>query len=770
VHATGFLRPACLRSPRSSTTHRVPWSLDFDSHFAFNEEGVFLKRRLPRHLIVMDGMDLATHSSRPSSPPRGMKRKADEPDGPRRIRALHQDVVNKIAAGEIIVAPVHALKELIENAVDAGSTSLEILVKDGGLKLLQISDNGCGINKDDMPILCERFTTSKLKSFEDLQSIGTYGFRGEALASISHIAHLSIITKTADSSCAWKAHYAAGKLAPLKSGQSADPKACAGRQGTQIQVEDLFYNVPTRRRAFRSASEEYAKIVEQVGKYAVHCQGVAFTCKKHGESGAGIAVPMAASTKDRIRIVHNSVIANELIEFELANEQYGFITKGLASNANYNGKRTTLLLFINHRSVDSSVIKKSIEQTYSAFLPKGGKPFVYLSLEIDPARVDVNVHPTKREVNFLNEEEIVEMVCNEIRSKLGKVDTSRTFMTQSLFGGKTPSMSRDVSNSEPDASTPADSKRPSSSRPTTQKTYENNMVRTDARSRKITTMLQRASSPSREAGSDTIEYELTDKEATICRLSTIKEFRASVRECMHSELTDVFSNHTFVGIVDDLKRIAAIQSGVKLFLIDYGMISAEYFYQLGLTDFGNFGAIRFNPPLDLLELLQVGVEQLKAREPASADFDWNEAAPAVFDQLISRRDMLAEYFTLEISEEGELLSIPLLIKGYMPAMAKLPNFLLRLGPHVDWKTEGGCFQSFLRELASFYVPEALPPSIAPVDGALEVVAMRRDALHRAIENILFPAFKARLVATKNLLKGTIEVANLKGLYRVFERC
>jgi DNA mismatch repair protein MLH1 len=296
------------------------------------------------------------------------------------------------------------------------------------------------------------------------------------------------------------------------------------------------------------------------------------------------------------------------------------------------------------------------------------------------------------------------------------------------------------------------------------------MVRTDARSRKITTMLQRASSPSREAGSDTIEYELTDKEATICRLSTIKEFRASVRECMHSELTDVFSNHTFVGIVDDLKRIAAIQSGVKLFLIDYGMISAEYFYQLGLTDFGNFGAIRFNPPLDLLELLQVGVEQLKAREPASADFDWNEAAPAVFDQLISRRDMLAEYFTLEISEEGELLSIPLLIKGYMPAMAKLPNFLLRLGPHVDWKTEGGCFQSFLRELASFYVPEALPPSIAPVDGALEVIAMRRDALHRAIENVLFPAFKARLVATKNLLKGTIEVANLKGLYRVFERC
>lgn len=167
-------------------------------------------------------------------------------------------MVNKIAAGEIIVAPVHALKELIENAVDAGSTSLEILAKDGGLKLLQITDNGHGINvsqkpwhaavrsrplttdqRDDMPILCERFTTSKLKTFEDLTTIGTYGFRGEALASISHIAHLTITTKTADSSCAWRAHYADGRLVPPKPGQSADPKPTAGRGGTQITASLL---------------------------------------------------------------------------------------------------------------------------------------------------------------------------------------------------------------------------------------------------------------------------------------------------------------------------------------------------------------------------------------------------------------------------------------------------------------------------------------------------------------------------------------------------
>jgi DNA mismatch repair protein MLH1 len=721
----------------------------------------------------------------------GTKRKADALEPPRRIRALDPDVVNKIAAGEIIVAPMHALKELIENAVDAGSTSLDIVVKEGGLKLLQITDNGCGISKDDLPILCERFTTSKLKAFEDLQAIGTYGFRGEALASISHIAHLAVTTKTADSSCAWKAHYAGGKLTPAKPGQSADPKPCAGRQGTQISVEDLFFNVPTRRRAFRSASEEYAKIADVVGRYAVHCQGVAFSCKKHGEAGAGISVPSGASIRDRIRLTHGSSVANELIEVKVENSQYGFRAEGLASNANYNAKRTALLLFINHRSVESTAVKRAVEQAYNAFLPKGGKPFVYLSIEIEPARVDVNVHPTKREVNFLNEDEIIELICEEITSKLGSVDTSRTFMTQSLLsGGKAPSISRVESIPEQSISPGLDHRRTPVAPSATRKIYENNLIRTDSRVRKITSMLPPAdqtTNPSalpREPTMDGLEYTyIENKEPILCRLTTIKDLRSAVRESIHHELTSTFAQHTFVGTVDDRKRIAAIQSGVKLFLVDYGLISAEYFYQLGLTDFGNFGAIRFDPPLDLARVLSIGVEQTRSLEPESNnEVDWDAIAPAVQEQLSSRRDMLAEYFNLEISPDGsQLVSIPLLIKGYMPSLAKLPNFLLRLGPHVDWMDEKACFNSFLRELASFYVPEALLPEpseggdsgTASADGEEEVKSAleeRRKHVHRAIENVLFPAFKARLVATTTLLKGVVEVANLRGLYRVFERC
>lgn len=744
---------------------------------------------------MADPMDMSMDTSTDS--PRGQKRKADDArftavQAPKRIKALDQDVVNKIAAGEIIVAPVHALKELIENAVDAGSTSLEILVKDGGLKLLQITDNGHGINKDDLPILCERFTTSKLKCFDDLTSIGTYGFRGEALASISHIAHLTITTKTADSSCAWRAHYADGKLAPAKPGQSPDPKPCAGRGGTQITVEDLFYNVPSRQKAFKSPSEEYAKILDVVGRYAIHCTGVAFSCKKHGESAIGISTPSNASTAESIRQIHGSSVANELVEYSISNDKLGFKASGWATNANYHVKKTMLFLFINHRAVESSAMKKSIEQTYSTFLPKGGRPFVYLRLDIDPQRVDVNVHPTKREVNFLNEDEIIEAICSTIRIQLSQVDTSRTFLTQSLL----PSSTRTPLSTSKTAS--SNSKNPSAAT-TNNKPSSNNLIRTDPSLRKITSMLPPTtpSHPSETSTSST--YTTSSRAPTTIRLTTIKSLRAAVRDSVHSALTTAFATHTYIGLVDPHRRIAAIQAGVKLFLVDYGLLCTEYFYQLGLTDFANFGAIRFEPPLDIKALIELGVvaEQSEAQEKNTGDggaeeIEWNDIAPLVTTRLIERREMLLEYFSMEISPEGQLLSIPLLIKGYTPSMTKLPRFLMRLGPCVDWEDEEGCFRTFLRELASFYAVEKLPGFADSVDdkgptkendasqdvsqdeasagGGEDEIRKRTREIEYALEHVLFPAFRARLIATKGLLNGVVEVANLKGLYRVFERC
>ena len=206
----------------------------------------------------------------------------------KKITRLAPEVVNRIAAGEVIQRPANALKEMLENSIDAGSKHITVTVKNGGLKLLHIQDDGCGIAKDDLGIVCERFTTSKLRKFEDLDNIATYGFRGEALASISHVAHVTITTRTRESRCAYRAKYEDSKLVPMK-GNSIEtkPQPCAGNVGTQICVEDLFYNVSTRRKALEGTSDQHARISEVVSRYAIHNAGVGFTLKKAGSNAAG---------------------------------------------------------------------------------------------------------------------------------------------------------------------------------------------------------------------------------------------------------------------------------------------------------------------------------------------------------------------------------------------------------------------------------------------------------------------------------------------------
>ena len=588
-------------------------------------------------------------------------------------------------------------------------------------------------------------------------------------------------------------------------------------------MEDLFYNVPSRQKAFRSPSEEYVKILDIVGRYAVHCAGLAFTCKKHGDSLLGISTTSNATTVDSIRQIHGSSLASELVEFSISNDRWGFEASGWTSNANYHVKKTALLLFINHRSVESSTIKKSIEQTYANFLPKGGHPFTYLRLDIAPERVDVNVHPTKREVNFLNEDEIVEEICSVIRTRLSQVDTSRTFLTQSILPGTT------ITSLTTPFSKPSFTRKPSTNLPHTPvKPLENNLVRTDPSLRKITSMLSPTAGhlPSNKISHfQKPVYTISPRATTTCRLTTVKELRAAVRDNMHTNLTEAIATHIYVGLVDSMQRIAAIQSGVKLFLIDYGLLSNEYFYQLGLTDFGNFGAIKFEPELDVEELVRLGVEAEKRAAESTVEtsndsgslenragtdpINWAVIPQQITGQLVSCREMLLEYFSLEISPTGQLLSIPLLLKDYTPPLVKLPRFLARLGPCIDWTDEKRCFDGFLRELARFYVVERLPcvqagegegegeevggqcngqpKQISPEEeekqqqlkqaekqqhdgNSNNARTQRVQEVERMLEHVLFPAFRKRLVATKGLLAGVVEVADLKGLYRVFERC
>ena len=215
---------------------------------------------------------------------------AAEPGEPPKqaIKQLDQQVINRIAAGEVIHRPSSALKEMLENSLDAGSLSIAVTAKGGGLKLLQIQDSGHGILKPDFPRVCERFATSKLKAYEDLESIETFGFRGEALASISHVAHVTITSMVEGSACAYKACFSEGHIVPARPGEAAEPKPCAGTKGTQIVVEDMFYNAPTRLKAMKSAADEYGRVLQVVQSYAIDNEGVAVSCRKGGERTADL--------------------------------------------------------------------------------------------------------------------------------------------------------------------------------------------------------------------------------------------------------------------------------------------------------------------------------------------------------------------------------------------------------------------------------------------------------------------------------------------------
>lgn len=251
------------------------------------------------------------------------------------------------------------------------------------------------------------------------------------------------------------------------------------------------------------------------------------------------------------------------------------------------------------------------------FLPKGGHPFVYLSIEIEPHRVDVNIHPTKREVSFLHEDEIVEKIAAAMHEKLAAVDTSRSYaLTQTLLPGTTPQ----ADNASPLKRRAQD--KASGTRPT-KKPYENNTVRVDPRDQKITSMLHPVGGDpdtSATAATEATSYSY-DPTRSWYRIpyTNINLLRDQVRETAHDGLAELFLNHIYVGQVDPQRRLAAVQHGVKLYLVDYAAVSYEMFYQIALSDFNNIGRIRLDPPLPVRDLLQIAVEEEKALERSKTE-------------------------------------------------------------------------------------------------------------------------------------------------------
>ena len=320
------------------------------------------------------------------------------------IQVLDQITIDKIAAGEVIERPASIVKELVENAIDAGSTAVTVEIKEGGISFIRITDNGCGIPKEEVPLAFLRHSTSKIRSVEDLTSVLTLGFRGEALSSIAAIAQVELITKQRDDML--------GTRYQIEGGVEKSIEDAGARDGSTFLIRNIFYNTPARRKFLKTAMTEAGHVNELMIRLALSHPEVSFEFINNGQtklhtSGNG-------KLKDTIYNLFGREIAMNLLEVdsEFAGLKVtGYVGKPLISRGNRNYEN----YFINGRYVKSNIIAKAIEDGYKEFIMQHKYPFTVLHFEVNGSDIDVNVHPTKMELRFSNQQQVYNFVFEAIR-------------------------------------------------------------------------------------------------------------------------------------------------------------------------------------------------------------------------------------------------------------------------------------------------------------------------------------------------------------------
>ncbi|MBQ7173059.1 MAG: DNA mismatch repair endonuclease MutL [Clostridia bacterium] len=333
-----------------------------------------------------------------------------------RINLLPISVANLIAAGEVVDRPASAVKELMENAIDAGATRVTVEIQHGGVTLMRVSDNGQGISPEDLPLAIKRHATSKIKEAKDLDAISTLGFRGEALAAIASVSDLRIFSKTPDA--------AFGAMLEVHPGKEPTVTEQGCPDGTTVLVENLFANIPARRKFLKKDQTEAMAVTANVEKIALSHPEVAFRLIIDGSvrlETAGDGNLMSA-----VYAVMGKEFSQKLISIEGENE--GIKVAGLIGRTDYyKGNRNWENCYLNGRYVKSKTVTAAVEQAYTSYLPPERFPACVLFLTIDPSRVDVNVHPAKLEVKFSNEKPVFDAVYYTVRSALENDTTRPTF-------------------------------------------------------------------------------------------------------------------------------------------------------------------------------------------------------------------------------------------------------------------------------------------------------------------------------------------------------
>ncbi|MEK9142978.1 MAG: DNA mismatch repair endonuclease MutL [Nitrospirota bacterium] len=334
-------------------------------------------------------------------------------DGSGRICILPEEVIGRIAAGEVVERPAAVVKELLENSIDAGSRSITIDVKDGGLSLIRVTDDGEGMSREDAPCAFQRHATSKLRSDLDLWSIRTMGFRGEALPSIAAVAHVRLITATQFAEAGTELEVVGGAIGRIT---EAPPVL-----GTRIEVAELFHNQPARKKFLKSTITEFSHISRVVQQASLAWPSIHFRLTHNAEEI--LNYPSASSDDDRIAQVYRRTFLDHSLRIK-ASVPGAHLSGYIVDAVHAKPARIPQELFVNRRPVRNVAVSHAVGEGYGAFLAKGSYPRFVLFLEIDPDRLDVNVHPTKREVRFSDSEMIHQLVRRAVRQALsgGKSD------------------------------------------------------------------------------------------------------------------------------------------------------------------------------------------------------------------------------------------------------------------------------------------------------------------------------------------------------------
>lgn len=324
-----------------------------------------------------------------------------------KIQIMDMNLANKIAAGEVVEKTMNVVKELVENSIDAGATTIKIELIDSGVKEIKVIDDGCGMDENDATLAFSRHATSKLKTLDDLFNINSLGFRGEALPSIASVSN--IVLKTSNEKT--------GTMVVVNGGNIESVKSCDLKKGTTIIVKDLFYNTPVRLKYLKSLYTELANISDYVNKMALSYPNIKFVLVNNEKellntNGSGDLLKT-------IFDIYGVVVANKMMYIENMNNDYkisGYISYPELTKSN----RGSITLLVNNRVVKNYEIVKAILEAYHTFIPKDRFPYIVLNIEVDPFLVDVNVHPTKMEVKFSKEDSLTSLIMETIDNKLNK--------------------------------------------------------------------------------------------------------------------------------------------------------------------------------------------------------------------------------------------------------------------------------------------------------------------------------------------------------------